>query len=48
MSGQNDDVDDGDITYSIQLQPAVSSDPLYSSFDANDVSARTWTTTAWA
>ncbi|MEZ6129931.1 MAG: hypothetical protein R3C59_14710 [Planctomycetaceae bacterium] len=39
VSGQNDDVDDGDITYSIQVQPAVSSDPLYNNgFDANDVS----------
>ncbi|MEZ6129924.1 MAG: hypothetical protein R3C59_14675 [Planctomycetaceae bacterium] len=26
VSGQNDDVDDGDITYSIQVLPAVSSD----------------------
>ncbi|MEZ6129925.1 MAG: hypothetical protein R3C59_14680 [Planctomycetaceae bacterium] len=38
VSGQNDDVDDGDITYSIQVLPAVSSDPLYNGFDANDVS----------
>ncbi|MEZ6129922.1 MAG: Ig-like domain-containing protein [Planctomycetaceae bacterium] len=37
VSGQNDDVDDGDITYSIQVQPAVSSDPLYNGFDATDV-----------
>ncbi|MEZ6129932.1 MAG: hypothetical protein R3C59_14715 [Planctomycetaceae bacterium] len=38
VSGQNDDVDDGDIAYSIQVLPAVSSDPLYSGFDATDVS----------
>ncbi|MEZ6129930.1 MAG: hypothetical protein R3C59_14705 [Planctomycetaceae bacterium] len=38
VSGQNDDVDDGDITYSIQVLPAVINDPLYNGLDANDVS----------
>ncbi len=38
ITGVNDDVDDGDISYTITTSAAVSSDPLYSGKDPNDVS----------
>ena len=38
VTGQNDDIDDDDIAYSIITQPAVSSDPLYNTYNPTDVS----------
>ncbi|WP_254512720.1 DNRLRE domain-containing protein [Anatilimnocola floriformis] len=38
ITGVNDAIDDGDITYSIVTAPAVSSDPLYNNFNAPDLS----------
>jgi hypothetical protein len=37
VTGMDDDVDDGDVTYSVNTAPAASADPEYSDFDANDV-----------
>lgn len=39
VSGVDDNIDDGDISYSIITAPAVSADPDYSGLDAIDVSA---------
>lgn len=38
VTGQDDDIDDGDIVYSIVTAPATSSDGNYDAFDADDVS----------
>jgi subtilisin family serine protease len=38
VTGVNDDVDDGDVSYSVVLGAATSSDPSYAGFDATDVS----------
>jgi hypothetical protein len=38
ITGQNDDVDDGDESFSIVLSAAGSSDPNYNGFDPDDVS----------
>ena len=38
VTGANDDVDDGDVIYSVVTDPAVSGDPAYSGVDAVDVS----------
>ena len=38
VTGQNDSLNDGDLIYSIQTGPAVSSDPLFNGFDPVDVS----------
>ena len=38
VTGVNDDVDDGDIVYSIVTAAATSSDPSYSGLNASDVS----------
>ncbi|OFX27731.1 MAG: hypothetical protein A2041_04005, partial [Bacteroidetes bacterium GWA2_31_9b] len=38
VTGQNDDIDDDDIAYSVVTQAAVSSDPLYNLFNPSDVS----------
>ena len=40
VTGQNDDVDDGNISYSIVTAAAVSGDTLYSGMNASDVSLR--------
>ena len=37
VTGQDDDIDDGNVAYQINTQPAVSSDPAYSGIDAADV-----------
>ena len=39
LTGVNDEVDDGDILYTIVTAPAASSDPGYSGLNASDVSA---------
>lgn len=37
VPGQNDDIDDGDQDYQIEIQPAVSADENYSSLDPEDI-----------
>lgn len=37
VTGQDDDVDDGDVSYSVVTSAASSGDPLYSGLNANDV-----------
>ena len=38
VSGVNDDFDDGDVAYTIVLEPTISSDPKYSGIDLEDFS----------
>ena len=45
VTGVNDDLDDGDVAFTIVTGPAISSDANYSGMNAADVAVTTWTTT---